>query len=228
MSNINYDKESIFVVDKETFGIYYHTKSIVVANALSEGLLDSFVRILRTSQPWFRDKLYQNFKEKSSAIQNNELDNLQLIFNRQTKEDIIFDLPNELQNEKYRALTQLSRIRAPYLENLEKTMIEQLGKVSTYLNFAINPILRQELHKCSEDTLEFSPIIIEYATINGIPVRSAFNELQMKLNTSDLIYMRNYSFFTKYVRLFNQTTTKEDCDLIFKNFINDVFLKATV
>lgn len=230
MANISFSKESIFVLDKETFGIYYVTSSIIVAKCLSEGLLDSYVRIVRTSESWVRDKLFANVPFE--VIKNNSYENSnQLVFNRITKEEIIFPLPLELNLEKFQKLKKLALLRASYFEALEKMCEAQLGRVSSYLNFIITPLIRTAVSKIEIEPTKntiFPSVIEEYAMINEITPLAAFNELKMKMESADLIHIRNYAFFIKYTKLYNNAKTKEECENIFKEFINDLFLKATV
>lgn len=215
----------IFILDKETFGVYQVLPTVSVANLLATGILDSFVRVITRTPEWEAEQPFSH--EDIEMIIQNRLDkNVQLSFDKNLKKFNLSLLPAELTNEKFLQFKHLAYMRGYRLRDLERMFAEQMGRVDSYLTEIISPIIRAEVAKMEGDN--YSPIIREYATINSISPRAAYQELKLRSDSNDLIYMRNYAFFVKYSRAFNLIMSNEEGELLWKECINDLFLKATV
>lgn len=222
------NNDLIFVIDRETFGVYSVVDSISVANSLATGLLDSFVRLIHPTDDWISKQIF-DLSDITAIKENRFPQNVQLNFDRNTKLFSLALLPPHLENEKFLMFKQYARIRAHRLQSLESMFSDQMGRVSSYLLGIISPIIRSELAKVvGNPPTKFTPIIIEYATINGISPLAAYQELKLKSDSNDLIYMRNYSFFIKYNQAFNLVKTEKEAQQLWEDCINDLFLKATV
>jgi hypothetical protein len=177
------------------------------------GLLNTSVRFIPTSL-----RRYSQLRNIDWSSQNYQIDingNLEA-------------LPDHLITAEYRELKELATMREESIWALELYLQEGIGRVNSYYDDTLPAFLISELNKCDPANNYYTNAIHEYATICEIDASFAYQELSLTSYTAGLITLRNKAIYNKYVVKFGSAYTRQDCDLLIKQALDDAYRKHTL
>ena len=192
----------IILVDYCNDGIIYVSDSIVVANLLKKGLVDTDIFALIPSNPAF-NKINRN--EILSDVSHVAL---------QWKSLDAVSMSEESKNPVYLERKRLCNLRAPAMERLVRyTFTASLtSKITIWEGFENN--LDFALTGCDPESNTYSNAVLEYAHINNVDTSVAFREIKLQTENINSSKMKIYSYQKYFSDKINLATTKEQIDEI--------------
>ena len=88
--------------------------------------------------------------------------------------------------------------------------------------------LWRELDRCDPASNFYTQAIVEWATLSGIDVATAYQELKLKAESRGLQYIRNHAIHQKFVFLLNQETTREGLQSVLAQGLSSLINKAQI
>lgn len=137
-------------------------------------------------------------------------------------------VPDHLVNDQLLKQREIARLRSDYIYVLEQQFKIQNARSMLHFDEHVATYLLDEINKSEPMTNTYSQGIVEYASIQSIEVSAAYQEIRFMLDSSGLIKIRNYAWFTEYVRKFNCLTTKEELQAEVKNAWQSLVLNAFI
>lgn len=137
-------------------------------------------------------------------------------------------IPDQLVNDELRKKIQIAKLRAEYIYVLEQQFKIQNARSMLHFDEFVVTYLLDEISKCDPDKEYYSDGIREYANIQSLSPKVAYQEIKFMLDSSGLIKIRNYAWFMEYVRRFNTLTTKEELAAEVKNAWQSLVLNAYI
>jgi hypothetical protein len=137
-------------------------------------------------------------------------------------------VPDHLVNEQLIKQREIARLRSDYIYVLEQQFKIQNARSMLHFDEHVATYLLDEVNKSDPTTDLYSQGIIEYANIQSMEFKAAYQEVKFLLDSSGLIKIRNYAWFTEYVRKFNSLTTKEELQAEVKNAWQSLVLNAFI
>lgn len=187
----------IILVDYCNDGIIYVSDSIVVANLLKRGLVDTDIFALSPSNPAF-DKI-----NRTSILNNTSHISLQW------KSLDAKTMSEESKNPIYLERKKLCTLRAPIMERLVRyTFTASLtSKITIWEGFENN--LEFALTGCDPESNTYSNAVLEYAHINNVDPAIAFREIKLQTENINSLKMKIYSYQKYFSDKINLATTEE-------------------
>jgi hypothetical protein len=183
----------ILLIDYSNVGIIYVGNSLIAANYLKKGLVDTDIRILAEFHVGYTKINRRDIME----------DNQHYIL---TRDNDIVPLTEEGQNEIYLERRRLIKLRGFLMERLcyYTWLVSRKVKISPWDGFENN--LQLALDQSDFGNNQFSDAIEEYAYINDISPSSAYKELQLQTENIHSIKMRIYASLIKFSDRINAIT----------------------
>lgn len=205
------------VIDKTTNIILSFPKSYTAAKCVTEGILDTKAVMIPTSIP----QVGKEFKRY-----NLQKDFLKLSISDTSWVSIV---PDHLINLHLQRKRKIARLRSVYIYSLEQRFLKiQNARSVIHFDEQVYAHLLDDVKKSDHITGKYSQGIVEYANIQSISPKAAYQEIKFMLDSSGLIKIRNYAWFTEYVRKFNSLTTKEELQAEVKNAWQSLVLNAFI
>jgi hypothetical protein len=190
------------VVDKTTNIILSFPKSYTAAECVTQGLLDTKAIMIPTSL----SKVGKEFKSY-----NLEKDFLKLSI---SETSWLSKVPDHLINFNLQKKRKIARLRSIYIYSLEQRFLK-IQNIRSIIHFDehVYANLLDDIKKSDPITDTYSQGIVEYANIQTISPKTAYQEIKFMLDSSGLIKIRNYAWFKHYVKRFNALHTRKDLDI---------------
>ena len=190
------------VVDKTTNIILSFPKSYTAAECVTQGLLDTKAIMIPTSL----SKVGKEFKSY-----NLEKDFLKLSI---SETSWLSKVPDHLINFNLQKKRKIARLRSIYIYSLEQRFLK-IQNIRSIIHFDehVYANLLDDIKKSDPITDTYSQGIVEYANIQAISPKTAYQEIKFMLDSSGLIKIRNYAWFKHYVKRFNALHTRKDLDI---------------
>ncbi len=198
------------LVETNHSSVLCRCKSFTSGNSVSVGLLNTSVRFVPISL-----RRYAQMRTIDWNSQNYHID----------PNGSLEVLPDYLITSEYRRLKELAILREESIWALELYLQEGIGRVNTYYDDTLAAFLISELNKCDPANNYYTDAIYEYATICEIEPSFAYQELNLKSQTAGLVTLRNKAIYDKYVIKFGSVYTRQECDLLIKQALDDAFRK---
>jgi len=190
------------VIDKPTNLILCFPKSYTAADCVTQGFLDTKAIMIPTSL----SKVGKEFKSY-----NLKKDFLELTM---SETSWISKVPEHLINYNLQRKKQIARLRSIYIYSLEQRFLKRQN-IRSILHFDehVYANLLDAIKKSDPITDNYAQGIVEYANIQSISPKTAYQEIKFMLDSSGLIKIRNYAWFKHYVKRFNALHTKKDLEI---------------
>ena len=190
------------VVDKTTNIILSFPKSYTAAECVTQGFLDTKAIMIPTSL----SKVGKEFKSY-----NLEKDFLKLSI---SETSWLSKVPDHLINFNLQKKRKIARLRSIYIYSLEQRFLK-IQNIRSIIHFDehVYANLLDDIKKSDPITDTYSQGIVEYANIQAISPKTAYQEIKFMLDSSGLIKIRNYAWFKHYVKRFNALHTRKDLDI---------------
>lgn len=209
---------SHLVVDQSTFGILTTSPSIAVANAVSQGLLNSSTMTVVlfgkadvvnqiSKDPTVNYTLVRQMNHASSATDMNLGKIVAETANRQ-----LFDIESSTAvSANWKDIRTLANSRQQGLMSLESKIERYLSRIKSFTaDDILIPVIKQALNQSDATTENYSDLIVEWAEIAKVSNFAAYQELKMKVDTVELTVVRLHAIWTKYVDKVNQLHTHQE------------------
>lgn len=210
------------IVDQENKGILGYTYSCSVANAVSNGILNSSVMLvpMATFDKSILESYGENFKNNYKLIRkyNQEYTNSKPMtsegnvcdYSPNISKNKTFDLYPLVVSESWIEKRKLAAFRINKLKILETICDRYLTRFKTFTgdSFFFHYI-GQQLDDCNLKQKTFSHSIIEWANIYNISPEEAYYDLKMKYDSAGISIMRINAVWNKYVDIINSITDKQ-------------------
>ena len=190
------------VIDVKTNIILSFPKSYTAAECVTQGLLDTKAIMIPTSL----SKVGNEIKSY-----NLEKDFLKLDI---SENSWISKVSDHLINFDLQKKRKIARLRSIYIYSLEQRFLK-IQNIRSIIHFDehVYANLLDDIKKSEPMTDTYSQGIVEYANIQAISPKTAYQEIKFMLDSSGLIKIRNYAWFKHYVKRFNALTTRKDLDI---------------
>lgn len=198
------------LVETNHHSVLYKCKSFTSANSVSKGLLNTAVRFVPIA--------LRRYAPLRNIDWNNEFHIIDPVGDLEP-------LTEYLITPEYRELKALAALRAEGIWALELYLQEGISRVNTYYDDTLPAFLISELNKCDPKNNYYTDAIHEYASISELDVNFAYQELSLTSHTAGLITLRNKALYDKYVIKFNSVYTRQECDLLIKQALDDAYRK---
>lgn len=196
------------VIDISTKAILTFTKSYSCAVAVSQGLINTEPHIIPTS-----------ITKIANHVKRFDLVNDNLC---STKDDWMMSLPKHLITADYNKRRKLATTRATYIHSLEAHLDSVVSRGVLNFDEMVVPYLLEQHSRCDPERNSYSYGIVEYANIQNIDVKTAYDEIGVMLNTAGLIKIRAFSWMQNCVRKINSTEDLTMLSKIWKECWEDV------
>jgi hypothetical protein len=210
------DENTYAVFDTETRIILVFPQSYTTAVCVSRGMLNTEPILLPTSLARVGNELKQY---------NLDSDVLKLTPKQGHWVSLV---PDHLITEQLMKQREIATLRSEYIYVLEQQFKIQNARSMLYFDEHVATYLIDEINKSEPMTDTYSKGIVEYASIQFISPAAAYQELKFMIESSGLIKIRNYAWFSEYVRKFNGLTTKEELQAEVKNSWQSLVLNAFI
>jgi hypothetical protein len=236
---INDFKEYLFlVVDHETKGVLTKCASASIANSVSKGIVNSSTMTIYF--PYFRNKHniinYQiDFSINYKLVRAHRLEysNLQMPTSDVEMYEIVektnsgrtFDLIDfENVSEEWLEKRKLANYRSEKIRSLEIICERYMARLK---EFAADEMFFQylgtQLPLVNEEKNDYPYSILEWAEIRNVSPQSAFYELKMKYESTNISIMRIHAIWNKYVDKINSLLLNDSTEsLIFSRLENEL------
>jgi hypothetical protein len=198
------------LVETNHNSVLYKCKSFTSGNATARGLLNTAVRFIPV-------KLlrYSSLKTIDWAKEFYTMD----------IKGTIEPMPEYLITDDYLKLKYIASVRAECLWALELYLQEGISRVIDYYDDNLSAFLVAELNKCNPAEDYYTDAIHEYADIAEIEPKYVYQEMSMTVNTAGLVRLRNKAIYDKYVIKFGSANSREECDELIKQALEDAYRK---
>ena len=202
------------VVDIETGLILIGVASASCASAVTLGLLNS----MQFSLP-------VQFLEKRGNRNRFDFnkDLYQLILGVEIRR-----FPKRLARKGLMRKRRLAKLRAEYISALEIYFEQELHRVAEYMPEHLAAYIHSELDYCDPARSHFTRPIEEYAALQEIEVQAAYQELQLKLQSSGMVRLRNYALYEKYMMRMNTCESAPELDAVLKDALDAMLCNAMI
>jgi hypothetical protein len=212
-----FKEDSVYLVaDDETRLVYAKVASASVANAVTLGILNSYVLALPVEIPHLKNNWDAcDFDKDLYQAQFSVASGLRFV-----------KFPEALIREDLLRNRRLASRRAYYIHSLEVRCRDQLVRTAEYIPDNLAAFLHDELRDCDPAQNVFARSVEEYAEISGIDAQAAWQELRLKLKSRGLVGVRTYALQQKFMMKMNACESEEDFANVFAEFFDAIFLKA--
>jgi hypothetical protein len=210
------DENTYAVFDTATRIILVFPQSYTTAVYVSQGMLNTEPILIPTSLKRVGDELKQY---------NLNADVLKLTPKQGHWVSLV---PDHLINDQLMKQREIARLRSEYIYVLEQQFKIQNARSMLHFDEHVSTYLIDEINKSEPMTNTYGKGIVEYANIQNISAAAAYQELKFMIESSGLIKIRNYAWFSEYVRKFNGLTTKEELQAEVKNSWQSLVLNAFI
>jgi hypothetical protein len=216
---LNEFKEYLFlVVDHETKGVLTKCASASIANSVSKGILNSSA--MAVNFPYFRNnhsvnnyhldtslnyKLVRAIKLEFSNLQPPTSDAQMYEIVEKTNSGRNFDLVElESVNEAWLEKRKLANYRSEKIKLLESVCERYMTRLKKFTaDDLFFQYLTTQFPLVNIEKNKFPPSIIEWAEIQNISPISAYQELKMDYESTNISIMRIHAIWNKYVDKIN-------------------------
>lgn len=228
-------KEYLFlVVDNDSSGILTNCVSASCANAVSRGILNSSVMVIKFSFMRnnheinrYQDNNQLNFKlirlydpeelKKKLINWKGEANNYQ--YQESKNPAVAFDivpLDQKHLTEDWLNKRKICNLRSRHLRNLETMCERYVARTKTFFSDEIFlQYLATQLPLVQQNKDQYPESIKEWAETRSMSNGAAYNELKMMYESSGIVIMRAHAIWHKYVDLINSLETEEDLKSIY-------------
>jgi hypothetical protein len=210
------DENSYAVFDAESRIILVFPESYTTAVCVSQGMLNTEPILIPTSLKKISNELKQY---------NLDTDVLKLTPKQGHWVSLV---PDHLITEQLMLRIEIARLRSEYIYVLEQQFKIQNARSMLHFDEHVASYLIVEINESEPMTNTYAKGIVEYANIQNISPAAAYEELKFMIESSGLIKIRNYAWFSEYVRKFNNLTTKEELQAEIKNSWQSLVLNAFI
>ena len=211
--------------------IVYCDKDPIIANFISSGILNSVIKSLE-----FDESEYDSSNKIFSMLSNDDMKALLKNDSSKNFRYINFTLtrPGQINRSEvdecqtFKEEKEKAKIRAHYIRQIKNKLHNHLIKTREYDPGEIHQVIIYELQKCNPSEDFYSPAIIEYASLYQVPNEVAYQELLMKIESVNMVKIRNKALFDKYSLKISKLKNAEEGEQCFKEFVNDLWRKAAV
>jgi hypothetical protein len=210
-----YREDSLHLVaDNETGLVYANARSATAATAVTLGILNSYtislpVELLHRKCEWdaydFNKNLYQA-----------------------TGRTTFREFPQELVTDDLLERRKLARRRGSYIYCLEVYCRNELNRVSEYMPEQLAAFVHDELNRCDPAANVYTKSIEEYAALQDIEPAVAYQELQLKLQSSGVVRLRNYALQQKFMMSLNACQSKKELDEVITEVFEALVRRARI
>jgi hypothetical protein len=197
------------VISFENFCIYTVTTSPVIANAISEGLLDSFIRGVD----------YHNSADFSKIKNRNFfIDNIyQVVNNRGIFKEIVSEQITDTWKNTQKIVIKRQDTFA-FWETYVNSSLSRTNNTSwgNFDNVALN-----EIQKCKPEQEIYTPMIEEYANVTNVTAPNAYKQLKLKIETNNFIRFRVTALAEKWKNKINEAKDDSEFDYIKSEMIKE-------
>lgn len=217
------------VVDQETFRVLCFCLNSTIANAVSEGLLNSSpmtVHYPLAGLAMNPVKDYNTDSQKTLALvlkmnATNKLTaggyvtsdcNVAKVVD-QTPTGRVLDFVVADSDSDWQARRRLAQQRNDAIELLERRCDRYLSRTSYFTGDPVFlPYLAQQLALCRPELADYTAVIRDWAEIQEIEPARAYDELKMIWDSAGIAAVKVHALWRKYVRLINQLDNRRDMD----------------
>jgi hypothetical protein len=215
------------VVDQETYGVVCFAPTHTVANAVSQGILNTspmtiyWPRRGNSAQPdeGYNDRNDLNStlvfklppKAVSSGYVTSDCNVAQAVSHTASGRPFDF-VPMEpgAITEQWRAKRSLANDRVDALDQLERRCEKYLLRTGHFIS---DPLflayIGHELALCRPLEGHYTALFADWGSINDVSAAAAYNELNMTWHSAGIATVKLHALWTKYVRLINQQHSGE-------------------
>lgn len=206
--------EDLYLVfDCKTKGVLCIARTASVANSVSLGFINSLSDMLPTSIPLRAQKLaHLDLKRDILKVNRGNLEPLE----------------DHLRTPEFLEQRRVAGLRERFIYGLEAHL--RRFTLRSYLDFdpRVMTSLLDQLNRSDPESGDYALGIREYAAIQDIDPAVAYQEIRLVVDTNDLIKIRGWALYNKYVNKFNQCSTEQQCQAVFDQAINDILYKAEI
>lgn len=196
------------VIDISSKAILTFTKSYSCAVAVSQGIINSEPHIIPTS-----------ITKIATQVKKFDLANDHLC---STKDNWLMSLPKHLQTPEYAKRRKLATTRATYIHSLEAHLESVTARAIIHFDDMVIAHLISSYNRCDPERNSYSYGIVEYANIQNIDVKTAFDEIGLTIQTVEQIRIRAYAWMQNCIRKINSTEDLTMLSAIWKQCWEDV------
>lgn len=202
MNNLN------CVIDISTKAILTFTKSYSCAVAVSQGMINTEPHIIPSS-----------ITKVGALVKQFNLSTDHLC---STPDAWLKTLPKALMNQEYAERRKLATTRATYIHSLEAHLDSVVQRGCVHFDETMLPHLMREHSLCRPEEGYYSYGIVEYANIQNITPKTAYQEVALVIETTGLIKIRAYAWMQMCIRKLNSTNDLTRLSAIWKECWEDV------
>lgn len=215
------------IIDQDTKGIITYSHSASISNAVTKGIMNTSCMMIHF--PFLKgkheinrylddlslnyklvkkhDPEFSNFKFMDSEMSVAGVANS----TRNGKSFDIVPLDLNLITDEWIEKRRLGNFRVVNIRSLEMHCDRYLTRFKQFTaDDVLFPYLSEQISLSDVTNNIYPPALIEWANINSIEPRAAYNELKMLKDSMDISVMRIHAVWYKYVEKFNSISTQEE------------------
>lgn len=141
---------------------------------------------------------------------------------------LIAPYPEELLREDLLKKREVAKIRGAFIYSLEVYCMQELTRIASYMPENLMVFIQQELSQCDPEKNIFTKAIEEYAALQEIEASVAYHELQLQLQSSGVVKLRNYAIYEKFMMKMNSCYTREELQVVHEQAFDALIRKAAI
>jgi hypothetical protein len=190
------------VKDISTQAILTFTKSYSSAVAVSQGLINTEPLIIPTALP-----------KVTTMAKQFDLINDHLA---STPDDWLTSLPKKLITPEYLTRRKLANLRATYIFSLETHLesVTQRGNINFDDSVMMHLIRAHSICRPEENFYSYG--VVEYANIQNIDPKTAYQEIGLMIESCGLIKIRSFAWMQTCINKINAVTNTNDFGPVWK------------
>lgn len=202
MNNLN------CVIDISSKAILTFTKSYSCAVAVSQGMINTEPHVIPSS-----------ITKVGALVKQFNLSTDHLC---STPEAWLKTLPKSLMTTEYTERRKLATTRATYIHSLEAHLDAVVQRGCVHFDETMMAHLMRAQSSCNPDADYYSYGIIEYANIQNITPKAAYQEITVVIETTSMIKIRAYAWMQLCIRKLNSTNDLTRLSKVWKECWEDV------
>jgi hypothetical protein len=215
------------IVDQATKGVISHSPIASVSNAVAKGIMNSSCMLIHYPFLMGNSDINRylndiNLNYKLVKKHAPEFSNFKFMDSEMSVAESTNTIPNgktfdlvpmnaELITADWLEKRRLGNFRTVNIRSLEMHCDRYLSRFKQFTaDDMLFPFLSEQLKLVDVVKEQYPASIIEWANINSVSPRAAFNELKMQKDSMDISIMRVHAIWNKYVEKFNSISTPEE------------------
>jgi hypothetical protein len=215
------------IIDQASKGVITYSHSASISNAVSKGIMNSscmmihfpflvskhdinrYLEDLSLNYKLVKkhDPAFSNYKFMDSEM--NVAESTEFIQSGKTFDLVPMDQTSL--TDEWLEKRRLGNFRVINIRSLEMNCDRYLSRFKQFsADDMLFPYITEQINLVDTDRNIYPNSIVEWANINSMTPRAAFNELKMKKDSMDISIMRIHALWTKYVEKFNSVSTPKE------------------